>query len=46
VAVTRGGKAMLPDRDIALQSGDVVHISATFEGIEGIRRQITQAKES
>jgi trk system potassium uptake protein TrkA len=44
--VTRGGTAMLPDSDIVLQAGDVVHISATFEGIEGIRRQIIQAKES
>jgi trk system potassium uptake protein TrkA len=44
VAVTRGGKAMLPDRDIVLQAGDVVHISATFEGIEGIRQQLSEAK--
>jgi trk system potassium uptake protein TrkA len=46
VAVTRGGKAMLPDGEIVLEAGDVVHISATFEGIEGIRRQIAGAKES
>ena len=46
VAVTRAGKAMLPDRDIVLQPGDVVHVSATFEGIEGIRQQIAGAKES
>ena len=35
VAVTRGGKAMLPDADIVLQAGDILHLSATFEGIEG-----------
>jgi trk system potassium uptake protein len=46
VAVTRAGKAMLPDHDIVLQPGDVVHVSATFEGIEGIRQQIGGAKES
>ena len=46
VAVTRAGKAMLPDHDMALQAGDLVHISATFEGIEAIRRQMSGAKGS
>jgi trk system potassium uptake protein TrkA len=45
VAVTRAGKAMLPDLGAQLQTGDVVHISATFEGIEDIRKQMGKAKE-
>lgn len=40
VAITRAGRAFLPDPDALLQTGDVVHVSATFEGIEEIRRKV------
>jgi len=46
VAVTRAGKAMMPAADTALQAGDILHLSATFEGIEALRRQLAQPKEA
>lgn len=46
VALTRAGKAMLPAADTVLQAGDILHLSATFEGIEALRNQLAQAKEA
>jgi trk system potassium uptake protein TrkA len=46
VAVTRAGKAMLPGADTVLQAGDILHLSATFEGIEALRKQLAQPKEA
>ena len=46
VAVTRAGKAMLPAADTTLQAGDILHLSATFEGIEALRKQLAQLKEA
>ena len=40
VAVTRGGTAMLPSADVRLETGDVVHLSATREGIEELWRRV------
>jgi trk system potassium uptake protein len=37
VSITRAGKAVLPAANYALEEGDVVHISATLEGIETLR---------
>jgi len=37
VALTRGGKSQLPTRETALKAGDVLHLSATFEGVEAVR---------
>jgi trk system potassium uptake protein len=39
-SVTRAGKARLPDLDMALEAGDVVHVSATFEGVEVLRKHL------
>lgn len=39
-AVTRAGRAALPTADTRLMTGDVVHISATLEGIESIRKRL------
>ena len=38
VALTRGGKAMLPEAGVLLEAGDVVHIGVTLEGIEALRK--------
>ncbi len=47
VAVTRAGRAFLPANDTLLEKDDMVHISATFDGIEEIRRRVHQpAKEA
>jgi trk system potassium uptake protein TrkA len=45
VALTRAGKATLPTRDAHLEAGDLLHLSATFEGIEAMRRQLAALKE-
>lgn len=46
VALTRAGKAMLPTPDTKLEAGDVLHVSATFEGVEMLRKQLTLREES
>jgi trk system potassium uptake protein TrkA len=44
VALTHTGKAVLPEPDSRLATGDVVHLSATFNAIEGIRARINGQK--
>jgi trk system potassium uptake protein len=39
-AVTRAGRGMLPTPDMRLQSGDVVHVSATVEGMTALRQGV------
>jgi trk system potassium uptake protein TrkA len=39
VAVTRAGRAMLPTPDLALGTGDILHVSATLPGIEALRER-------
>jgi trk system potassium uptake protein TrkA len=45
VALTRAGKASIPAADARLEFGDILHLSATLEGIEQIRRQLGERKE-
>jgi trk/ktr system potassium uptake protein len=40
VSVTRAGRAILPSPNMALETGDVVDVSATLEGIETLRKQL------
>jgi trk system potassium uptake protein TrkA len=40
VAVTRSGRAMLPAADLVLEGGDVIHLSATMEGMQALLRQV------
>jgi trk system potassium uptake protein TrkA len=40
IAITRGGSAMLPSEEMTLETGDVVHLSATREGIEDLWRRV------
>jgi trk system potassium uptake protein len=40
VAVTRAGKAIMPTLKTALQAGDVLHVSATLDGIETLRDRV------
>jgi trk system potassium uptake protein len=40
MAVTRAGRAKLPEMEMTLQAGDVVHVSATFEGVEFLRKRM------
>ncbi len=39
-AVTRAGRARLPSGETKLETGDVVHLSATWEGIEALRARL------
>jgi len=38
--LTRAGKAMLPDPDTTLETGDVLLVSATITGIQALREQL------
>jgi trk system potassium uptake protein TrkA len=46
VALTRAGKASLPTFDTLLEYGDILHLSATLEGIEKLRGRLAQGKEA
>ena len=46
VALTRAGKAILPNCDIPLEDGDVINISATLQGVQALRRQLDLVKEA
>jgi trk system potassium uptake protein TrkA len=45
VALTRAGRAMLPTGETRLEAGDVIHVSATLEGIEALRAWFKRPKE-
>lgn len=40
IALTRAGRASMPTSDTILHAGDYLHLSATFEGIECLRKQL------
>jgi trk system potassium uptake protein TrkA len=40
VAITRAGKAILPTLKTTLIAGDVMHVSATLEGVESLRNRV------
>ena len=42
VAVTRAGRAALPEAGIQLRPGDVVHVSATLEGIQAVEARLSE----
>ena len=46
VALTRAGQSMLPACNTALKGGDIVHISATADGIAYVRLKIRMAQEA
>lgn len=45
VAVTRAGRAVLPDATMRLEEGDVVLVSATLDGSESLRAKLRTQKE-
>jgi trk system potassium uptake protein TrkA len=45
VALTRAGHAILPNTETALQSGDMLNVSATFVGIKALRLLIDSGTE-
>ena len=40
VSITRAGRAALPAAEMQLEQGDVVHVSATLEGVQALRSKI------
>jgi len=44
-SVTRAGRAILPTQDIILKAGDVVHFSATIQGIDALRSRLSTITE-
>jgi trk system potassium uptake protein TrkA len=43
VALTRAGRATLPEPGTVLEVGDVLHLSATLVGVESLRRRLERA---
>jgi trk system potassium uptake protein TrkA len=46
VALTRAGRAILPDLETKLKSGDLLNVSATFEGIQSLRTRLDKGAEA
>ena len=44
VALTRAGRAILPELTTHLQGGDLLNVSATFEGIQSLRARLDGAE--
>ncbi len=40
VSLTRAGRATLPSPNMVMETGDVVHVSATLEGVEALRKRM------
>jgi trk system potassium uptake protein TrkA len=45
VALTRAGQARLPLPETGLEAGDVVHVSATLEGMETLKKRLARPEE-
>lgn len=41
VSITRAGRAMLPSLDMVIEEGDILHVSATLDGVEALRKRIS-----
>lgn len=46
LAVTRAGKALLPDAETVLHSDDILTVAATLEGIQDTRMNLRKGKEA
>lgn len=44
-SITRAGSAILPTLDTQLKSNDIILVSATFDGIEAVRKQLQAGEE-
>ncbi len=45
VALSRAGRAVLTAPTLAVETGDVIHVAATRDGIEGIRNRLAEVWE-
>jgi uncharacterized transporter YbjL len=46
VAVTRAGRSFLPDADVILQTGDMLNVSATSDGIDALTACLAKRMEA
>jgi trk system potassium uptake protein TrkA len=46
VAIARAGRAILPALDTPLESGDLINVSATFDGIKALRARLDSVAEA
>ena len=46
VALSRAGKAFLPDHQVILQTGDLLNVSCTFEGIGALTARLSKKAEA
>lgn len=46
VSMTRAGRSFIPTEDTRMQLGDIIHASATFEGVAALRHQLNGEKEA
>ncbi len=44
VSITRAGRASLPTPETIVESGDVLHVSATLDGVEALRKRVCFSK--
>jgi len=45
VSITRAGRTMMTSSEIPLEGGDLIHLSATSEGIQELRRRLSLPEE-
>lgn len=45
ISITRAGRAMLPQAGFILKGGDIIHVSATFNGSNCLRQKLTAGRE-
>ena len=45
VALTRAGRALLPNAEMILHTSDVLNVSATFDGIKAVRSRIDSGRD-
>ncbi len=46
VSITRGGQAILPDEDLELSKGDILNVSATYDGVHDLRKKLCGEEKS
>jgi trk system potassium uptake protein TrkA len=46
VALSRAGRASLPELGMRLQAGDMLNVSSTFEGIGALTARLSQKAEA
>jgi trk system potassium uptake protein TrkA len=46
VALSRAGRSFLPDAGMQMQTGDMLNVSSTFEGIGALTTRLSQKAEA